>query len=232
MTKKHNLIKDAVTDVCGNTYNAVEIGNRIWMASNLRTKKYRDGCEILRYDDSCMGSLPFFAYPGRLNCFSKELEKYGLFYNHRTLSRGIAPEGWHVPSLAEWKELLLDIANDKDCNVLYDSRFPYTEENLFSVPVAKALSAGRDWKLSNIPNTVGCRKKFNNASGFTAEPSGYFYMSSSCVFGEYAYFLTSDMAEHLDGHSKCIGLGHNGTSPFVSNYPTIVAASIRCVKDY
>lgn len=231
MLKKNSLIKDAVTDVCGNTYNAIEIGSQIWMASNLRTKKYNNGDEILRYDDSCMGSLPYFAYPSKFNCFSKELEKYGLLYNYKTVVRGIAPKGWHVPSLAEWKELLLNVANDKDCNVLYVPNNPCTEDKLFQVPVAKALSAGRDWKLSKIPNTVGCKKKFNNTSGFTAEPSGYFFMSAPYAFGEYAYFLTSDKTKDMNDHSKCVGIQFNNCFPFASNYPTIVAASIRCVKD-
>lgn len=37
------LIEGAVTDIDGNTYNAVQLGDQVWMASNLRCTKYADG---------------------------------------------------------------------------------------------------------------------------------------------------------------------------------------------
>ena len=230
MKRKNKIIKDAVEDACGNLYDAVEIGGQIWMTTNLRTMKYNNGEEILRYGNSCMGSLPYFEYPYNLNCFSMDLERYGLLYNHDTIKRGVAPKGWHVPTLKEWRVLFATIANDKDCNVLFDERFPYNEETSFDAPTAKSLCSGKGWKLCEFPKTVGCKKKFNNTSGFCAEPAGYF-METTHGFNEYSYFLASDNSDVLANHFKCVVLKYTSTTPEYSNYPNVVGVSIRCVKD-
>ena len=41
-----NDITGTVTDIDGNVYQAVKIGNQVWMAEDLRTTKYNDGTPI------------------------------------------------------------------------------------------------------------------------------------------------------------------------------------------
>ncbi len=43
---EQNVFYNAVTDVDGNKYDAVKIGNKIWMKSNLRTTHFKDGSPI------------------------------------------------------------------------------------------------------------------------------------------------------------------------------------------
>ena len=107
---EENIIEKAVTDVDGNTYTAVKIGDQVWMAENLRTTKYADGTEIPL--DTMEG--PSRYYPDGT---AASVDKYGYFYNWKAVVnadpdslqgnvQGICPNGWHVPSDAEWQELV------------------------------------------------------------------------------------------------------------------------------
>ena len=46
------VIYDAVNDIDGNHYDAVQIGEQIWMAANLRTTRYANGDTIPSGTDS------------------------------------------------------------------------------------------------------------------------------------------------------------------------------------
>jgi uncharacterized protein (TIGR02145 family) len=93
-----------VTDVDGNSYKTVKIGNQIWMAENLKTSKYQNGNPITtNLDDlnwSTATSGAFAIYDNNTNFDTS----YGKLYNWYAVSdnRGICPLGWHVPSQGEF----------------------------------------------------------------------------------------------------------------------------------
>ena len=96
---------NTVTDIDGNVYKTVKIGNQTWMAENLRTTKYRNGDPIqLITDPNVWKILDSGAYQGP---FLSDQPEYGNFYNWFAVSdpRNIAPEGWHVATDAEFTEL-------------------------------------------------------------------------------------------------------------------------------
>ena len=112
-----------VTDYDGNSYHTVEIGNQWWMASNLLSTHYADGSEIPMVESTsaweALGSEDS-AYCYYNNNTSREAFTYGALYTWAaTLDgaessnekpsgiQGVCPDGWHVPSDAEWKELEL-----------------------------------------------------------------------------------------------------------------------------
>ena len=103
----------SVTDIDGNTYKAIKIGNQYWLAENLKVTKYRNGGTISDY----------WAYDND----DSNVDTYGRLYSWYAVndSRNIAPVGWHVPSDAEWEELAQYISDDnggysKDGNYWYD----------------------------------------------------------------------------------------------------------------
>lgn len=93
-----NSNSQTVTDIDGNVYNTIKIGNQTWMAENLRVTHSPDGRDIFYYD---------------YNDDDSDVEIYGRLYEWvramHTLqeegSQGICPDGWHIPSDSEWNEL-------------------------------------------------------------------------------------------------------------------------------
>ncbi|MGM9741590.1 MAG: FISUMP domain-containing protein [Candidatus Cryptobacteroides sp.] len=96
-----------VEDVDGNKYETVTIGTQTWMRDHLRTTKFSDGTEIpsLSGDDFAKATSAAYVNPYQT---AAETEKYGLLYNWysvATTGKNLCPEGWHVPSDAEFKIL-------------------------------------------------------------------------------------------------------------------------------
>ncbi len=103
-----------VTDIDGNTYPTIKLGTEEWMAENLRTSRYRNGDLIPNVTDAVVwsnrGVLEQDAYCWYTNDpgFDKP---FGKIYNWYTVmdTRGLCPEGWHVPSHAELMALITHI---------------------------------------------------------------------------------------------------------------------------
>ena len=104
-----------VTDIDGNTYSTVQIGNQCWMAENLRTTKFADGTSIsLAISSNGSASVAYRYYP---NSNSDNVLRYGYLYNRKAATKGtnssanpsgvqgVCPNGWHLPSHAELKQL-------------------------------------------------------------------------------------------------------------------------------
>ena len=182
----------SVTDYDGNTYNTVQIGNQCWMKENLKTTHYSDGTEIplsttiYPYGDTI---TPLRYYPNNL---SSNLTAYGYWYNWEAVMKnapssnnnpsgrqGICPVGWHVPSKAEWEELI----NYVSSQFLYlcDSNNNY---------IAKSLSDTIRWLVNNNVCAVGNTLNDNNSTGFSALPSG-FGGSNGIATGKATTFATS-----------------------------------------
>lgn len=99
-----------VTDIDGNKYATVQIGNQIWMAENLRVTHFKDG-EIIPFLEENKDWEKAGIENSPAVCFfqnNPSHEKtYGKLYNWSAVidSRGLAPEGWHIPSESDWNEL-------------------------------------------------------------------------------------------------------------------------------
>ena len=104
-----------VTDIDGNEYQTVKIGEQWWMAENLRVTKYRNGDQIptgldnTAWQNTTAGACA--VYPNNevdgINSDEEMIDAYGKLYNWYAVidSRGLCPEGWVVPNDDEWNEL-------------------------------------------------------------------------------------------------------------------------------
>lgn len=98
--------RGTVSDVDGNVYETVKIGDQWWMAENLRVTKYNDGTQlsyipVIIGEDSAWADVDSAAY-----CYIND-SLFGCLYNAHVVNaqKNIAPAGWHIPSDEEWKEL-------------------------------------------------------------------------------------------------------------------------------
>ena len=96
-----------LTDVDGNTYNTVQIGDQCWMKENLKTTTYQNGTPIPNVTDAdAWSNLATGAYVWYDNDISWK-DSYGALYNWFATvdANGLCPEGWHVPTNDEWTAL-------------------------------------------------------------------------------------------------------------------------------
>jgi uncharacterized protein (TIGR02145 family) len=106
-SKKNPVDPNSKTDIDGNTYRTIKIGNQYWMAENLKVTRYRNGDAIPNVTDgetwAHLTAGAFCNYDNNAN----NVTTYGRLYNWYAVidSRNIAPAGWHVPSDADWKTL-------------------------------------------------------------------------------------------------------------------------------
>jgi len=92
-----------VSDVDGNTYIVVQIGEQCWMAENLKTTNYNDLTPIPNLTvNSDWANTTSGAYCWHNNSISNK-DIYGALYNWYAVETGkLCPQGWHVPTNAEW----------------------------------------------------------------------------------------------------------------------------------
>ena len=98
-----------VSDIDGNAYNTVLIGTQCWTKSNLKVTKYNDGTLIP--DLTASTGNPWAPSSGARTGYnvsvvplSDYVGTFGYLYNWYapTDSRKLCPDGWHVPTDAEW----------------------------------------------------------------------------------------------------------------------------------
>lgn len=163
-----------ITDIEGNDYHTIRIGNQLWTVEDLRTTRYNDSTPIqLVTEDSAWSTSnegAYCSYHNRGN--SDDIRKYGLYYNWYAINTGkLAPSGWHVPSINDWNTLR-DYLIAKGYN--WDST---RNENR----IGKAIASQTDWEFCDTIGTIGNDLSTNNKSGFTALPGGSRYANG--IFG-------------------------------------------------
>jgi uncharacterized protein (TIGR02145 family) len=195
-----------VTDIDGNVYNTVIIGEQVWMAGNLKTTKY------------CNGDLIGTTTPASLNIISESSPKYqwaqdgiesnvaayGRLYTWFAVNdnRNICPTGWHVPLDAEWTILTdylggLNISGDK----LKESGYAH-------------------WLSPNTDAT--------NETGFTALPGGNRF--STGLFGgigiDGQWWSSTEVSM---GNARIRGMGNNSSAVYGSDNDKRSGYSVRCL---
>lgn len=205
-----------LTDIDGNEYKTVKIGNQWWMAENLKVTTYANG-ELL-YKKT---TNPDWAEANAAYCkYDDKDDAPGLLYNYAavTSSNQLAPQGWHIPTDDEWKEL----------------------EKYLGMSQAEADKL--TWRGSN----EGDKLKIEGPEGWTSyeniwgsNESGFTALAGSCrladgTFGQPGLFSTGfwwTATPHGDAEAFYRYLDKKNSNVFRSHVSKKYGMSVRCVKD-
>ncbi|MEO7523919.1 MAG: fibrobacter succinogenes major paralogous domain-containing protein [Ferruginibacter sp.] len=201
-----NKNSETITDIDGNVYHTVTIGEQVWLVENLKTTKYNDGTDIPYIVDAAEVWYGLNA-PGYCwhNDDISNKNTVGALYNFYALNTGkLAPKGWHIPTDDEWTVLAEFLGGS-------------------SIAGGKMKEVGTEHWLE--PNTGA-----TNSSGFSALLAGFRGKSGFIPLSVgYTLFWSSTAFDELDGLPRYLlfdkeELGRNNGGKYHG-------FAVRCLKD-
>lgn len=189
-------------------------GKQIWDSKNLTVTKLRNGDPLIRcnskeeWEQAMKNSQPAYSYYN----FDEGLgEKFGFVYNYYTLidARGLAPENYHIPTQADWKELADFLKGDSPVYC-----------------AGKKLKDPAAW-----PRKDYCSEAPADETGFGALPSGGFesYGGFGYDYGRIADFWIAPESKWSDVYTFRLVSGYDHYQ--VSKTSTGNGYHVRCVMD-
>jgi OOP family OmpA-OmpF porin len=209
---KSDALKSSAVPASGNaagttatkTYKSAKIGTQTWMAENLNVNRFRNGDIIpeAKTNEEWVKPSPVWCY---YNNDPKNEAKYGKIYNWYAItdSRGLAPQGWHIPDAEEWKVLSKTLGGIEAAG-----------------PKMKSTS-GWDEKGNG-----------NNESGFSGLPGGYRHNEGTFLnLGTMGFWWSTTATDSSGAVSHTLNnvnsyLGYGGGA--AKDY---YGFSVRCVKE-
>ncbi len=200
----------------------VQLCNKVWMGCNLDVEYYRNGEPIRHCETDAEWVDAGNKQEGAWCYYDNDPENgaiYGKLYNWYAVNdpRGLAPEGWHVPTDDEWKELemCLGMSQAEADNQGYRG----TDQG--------SQLAGRSelWTGGSLENNAAF-----GTSGFSALPGCYRKKSGAFYNIGYAgdWWSSSELNATYAWHR---GLYYNISSVLRGNTYKESGFSVRCVWD-
>ncbi len=190
-----------IDDRDGNEYHYITIANQTWMAENL---KYLPS--VNQVSDGSITEAKYYVYGYNGTDVNEAKQEanyqiYGVLYNW-SAGQNACPNGWHLPSNAEWLELNNFLATDVG---------------------GKLKEIGTThWNAPNVGAT--------NEVGFTALPGGSRNEDNEFYdIGDYGYWWTaSQSTETLAWYYYMSHAYSNANNIY---YTKELGYSVRCIKD-
>lgn len=208
-----------VSDVEGNVYKTVKIGDQWWMAENLKTTKLNDGTiipvvELQTAWANSQNQEPMMCYHYN-NLANKNT--YGGLYNWYAVNTGkLAPAGWHVPTDADWQKL-------QDYLIANGYNYDGTKSGN---KIAKSLASTSNWANDPTEGNVGNNPMENNKTSFNGVSSGFRDQTGGFgPLGIGAYWWSFNANFHITG------IEAGSPDLFLYEINPSYGISVRCVKD-
>ena len=221
----------------GQTYRTVKIGKQVWMAENLN---YRYLGPTAKLDSSsfCYKNDPAYCETyGRLYLWSAAMDSAGIIKGNTANGcgdgvecssdepvRGVCPKGWHLPSWAEWEELI----------VVVDGSI--TEYDWDDNTAGFKLKSSSGWYSSG---------NGTDSFGFSALPAGYRH-NGLWVYDPVSKRVINDQSLMYDGEGNRVNFWSSTTNQGDADYMYLYydndyaylgydekgyGLSVRCLKD-
>lgn len=194
-----------VSDIDGNLYDTITIGTQVWMTSNLKTTRYRNGNLIDESSDPWETTIS--GATANYNNDSLQSITYGKLYNYHAIidGRGVCPLGWKVPTY-------------NDLIVLRDY-------------LGGANLAGGKLKVAGTTYWVFPNTDATNQSGFTALPGGYKNQNGSYngLWVDGYWWTTATNVGNTEAY--LMKLSYNSGSLNITTIPFNSGLSVRCLKN-
>jgi uncharacterized protein (TIGR02145 family) len=209
---------NTVTDIDGNTYQTVKIGNQTWMKAALRVTHYRNGDAIPEVTGNTEWSNLTTGAFCNYNNNADNVSTYGRLYNWYAVNdpRGLAPADWHIPTDEDWKTLEMALGMSQ------------TDADAEG---HRGTDEGCKMKKTGTTHWAGPNTGATNESGFTALPCGY--RQDTGLFweiGSVVHYWTATQSSTANAWWRA--LNHEDTGVYrYSNASKKSGFSIRCLKD-
>lgn len=204
---KKEAEETTVSDFDGNIYETVKIGDQTWMKENLKTTKLNNGVSIENMTDNFGWSETMSPAYCWYECVPANKDIFGGIYNYTAVSTGrLCPQGWHVPSIDDWNELV---------------------DYLGGIAAAGGKMKESGTEHWNSPNSDA-----TNQSGFTGLPGGYRSFRDGAFFSvkDNASWWSTSINTSSTAWIVAITL-YNTTAVQVVSGDLRYGVSVRCLKN-
>jgi uncharacterized protein (TIGR02145 family) len=222
-----STLPGTVSDIDGNVYKTVVIGNQEWTISNLKTTRLNDGTPIpagplpssTSFTNAEWAALTTPGYCWWSNVITYK-EKCGALYNWYAVNTGkLAPAGWRVPTNADWTDLE---------SFLTSMGYNYDGSNTVN-KIAKSM-AGGVWNPSTTTGAIGNNLSNNNKSNFSAIPTGYRFSNGMFIAHQTdAYWWSSTEIDASSAFSRSLNSDEISLSTYNAN--KVLGFSVRLVRE-
>ena len=218
----------------GQTYKTVKIGNQWWMAENLNYEYIQPNPEFQSSSFCYKNDISFCDLYGRLYMWSAAMDSagvipgntangcgYGVTCSVDGTVRGVCPEGWHLPTFAEF-ETLFDAVGGQTV-------------------AGSALKSSSGWNVGSFGDEP-LDGNGDDSYGFSALPGGFsrydrypgydYILHEFLEAGDMAFFWSSTEVDDFEASVIYLYLTY-----FKNEYASTmrhgksIANSVRCVKD-
>jgi uncharacterized protein (TIGR02145 family) len=177
-------------------YTIVKIGKQVWMSENLETSTYRNGDSVRfaltneEWVEAARNKEGAWCY---YNNYEQNGKTYGKLYNWYAVndSRGLAPEGYHIPSDAEWTILTDYLGGEKIAGFKMKSKDGWQNNG----------NGDNSSRFNGLPGGY----RYGNGTFENIGEDGYWWSSTKFgydAFARYLYCYTSPVYRYQTSKEK------------------------------